>query len=73
MFLPFYRVDRRLTRERYGLGLGLTACKLLVSLHHGRLWAESCPDGGSIFHVWLPCAAPEAAPCDRDGPTLASA
>jgi signal transduction histidine kinase len=54
IFLPFYRLDRRLTRERYGLGLGLAACKQLVSLHHGHLWAESCPDGGSAFHVWLP-------------------
>jgi signal transduction histidine kinase len=54
IFAPFYRVDTGLTRERYGLGLGLTACKHLVSLHQGRLWAETCPDGGSAFHVWLP-------------------
>jgi signal transduction histidine kinase len=66
IFLPFYRVDTRLTREQYGLGLGLTACKHLVSLHHGRLWAESCPDGGSAFHVWLPCV-----PLPHDEPALA--
>jgi signal transduction histidine kinase len=54
IFAPFYRVDSGLTRERYGLGLSLTACKHLVSLHQGRLWAETCPDGGSAFHVWLP-------------------
>jgi signal transduction histidine kinase len=54
IFDPFYRVDTRLTRENYGLGLGLATCKYLVSLHHGRIWAESCPGGGSAFHVWLP-------------------
>jgi signal transduction histidine kinase len=54
IFEHFYRVDTRLTREVYGLGLGLTICKHLVSLHRGRIWAESCPDGGSAFHVWLP-------------------
>ena len=54
IFEHFYRVDTRLTREVYGLGLGLTVCKHLVAMHHGRIWAESCPEGGSAFHVWLP-------------------
>jgi signal transduction histidine kinase len=54
IFEHFYRVDTRLTREVYGLGLGLTVCKHLVALHQGRIWAESCPDGGSAFHIWLP-------------------
>jgi signal transduction histidine kinase len=56
IFEPFYRVDTSLTREQYGLGVGLAACRHLVSLHRGRLWAESCPDGGSAFHLWLPLA-----------------
>jgi signal transduction histidine kinase len=54
IFEHFFRVDTHLTREVYGLGLGLTICKHLVALHRGRIWAESCPDGGSAFHVWLP-------------------
>jgi signal transduction histidine kinase len=54
IFEHFYRVDTRLTREVYGLGLGLTVCHYLVALHQGRIWAESCPDGGSAFHLWLP-------------------
>ena len=56
IFEPFYRVDTRLTREQYGLGVGLAACRHLVRLHRGRIWAENCPDGGSVFHVWLPAA-----------------
>jgi signal transduction histidine kinase len=54
IFERFYRVDTRLTREVNGLGLGLTLCQHLVALHRGRIWAESCPDGGSAFHIWLP-------------------
>ena len=54
IFEHFYRIDTGLTREVYGLGLGLTVCRHLVALHRGRIWAESCPDGGSAFHVWLP-------------------
>jgi signal transduction histidine kinase len=56
IFEPFYRIDTSLTRDQYGLGVGLAACRHLVSLHYGRLWAESCPDGGSALHLWLPIA-----------------
>jgi signal transduction histidine kinase len=58
IFERFYRVDTALTREVNGLGLGLTACKYLIALHHGRIWAESCSAGGSAFHVWLPLQEP---------------
>lgn len=61
IFEPFYRVDSGLTRQSRGLGLGLAVCKHLVNLHQGQIWAESCPDGGSAFHVWLPLADPVSA------------
>lgn len=54
IFDRFHRVDKRLTREQSGLGLGLTICKHIVELHDGLIWAESCPDGGSALHVRLP-------------------
>jgi signal transduction histidine kinase len=54
IFERFHRVDTRLTREVNGLGLGLTICKRIIELHNGAIWAESCPSGGSAFHVWLP-------------------
>src|SRR5262249_36241249 len=54
IFERFYRVDNRLTREINGLGLGLTMCKRIIELHDGVIWAESCPAGGSAFHVRLP-------------------
>lgn len=53
VFDRFHRVDTRLIREVYGLGLGLTVCKYLIELHGGLIWAESCPAGGSAFHVQL--------------------
>lgn len=54
VFEHFYRVDTSLTREVYGLGVGLTICYYLVMLHQGYIWAESGPDRGSTFHIWLP-------------------
>lgn len=57
IFERFYRVDKRLTREVNGLGLGLAMCRRIVELHNGAIWAESLPEGGSIFHVLLPLAA----------------
>ncbi len=56
IFYPFSRVDTRLTREVNGAGLGLSLCRHLMALHQGRIWAESCPAGGSAFHLWLPLA-----------------
>lgn len=54
IFDRFYRVDRRLTREVNSLGLGLAICKRIVEFHNGAIWAESVPEGGSVFHVLLP-------------------
>jgi signal transduction histidine kinase len=54
IFDRFYRVDRRLTREVNSLGVGLAICKRIVEFHNGAIWAESVPEGGSIFHVFLP-------------------
>jgi signal transduction histidine kinase len=54
IFQRFERVDMRLTREVNGLGLGLTLCKYIVTLHHGAIWVESMPGKGSTFHVLFP-------------------
>lgn len=63
IFHPFYRLDTRLTREVSGVGLGLSLCRHLMALHQGRIWAESCPAGGSAFHLWLPVAEQAPASC----------
>ena len=52
LFQRFYRADR--ARSRNGsFGLGLSIAETIVSLHRGRLWAES-RDGWNTFFVELP-------------------
>jgi len=48
LFTPFY------TSKAEGLGLGLAICRSIIEFHHGRIWASSHPDGGTIMHVALP-------------------
>jgi PAS domain S-box-containing protein len=46
------------TRDRYdGTGIGLAICKKIVERLNGRIWIDSSPGSGSIFHVELPAQA----------------
>ena len=42
------------TQNEKGTGLGLTICKELVDLNHGRIWVESTENVGTKFFVELP-------------------
>ena len=37
-----------------GTGLGLAICREIITAHHGRIWAENCPDGGGVFSFEIP-------------------
>ena len=48
LFEPFY------TTKTEGLGVGLNICRSVVEAHHGRLWFDDNPGGGTRFHISLP-------------------
>ena len=57
IFQPFYRTPAAQKKTK-GAGLGLAITKLLVELHHGRLWVETEPNRGSCFSFTLHSATP---------------
>ena len=65
LFEPFQRLHG--PDQGGGDGLGLAIAALIVERHGGRLWAESEPDAGSVFHLDLPAAQPEPPPGPEHG------
>ena len=58
IFEPFQRLHGE---EDYpGTGIGLAVCERIVGQLGGRIWVDSRPGEGSVFHVTLPAAAAAA-------------
>jgi signal transduction histidine kinase len=53
----YARIETDVTRGIQGTGLGLPIVRQIVTMHGGRVWAESEIGRGSVFHVVLPLAA----------------
>jgi PAS domain S-box-containing protein len=69
IFDKFYQVGYTTAGVRQGTGLGLTICKQLVEAQCGRIWVESEPGRGSLFHFTLPApptVTPITEPADAD-------
>jgi two-component system sensor histidine kinase/response regulator len=50
IFNTFSQADSSVSRLHGGTGLGLTISKQLVSLMAGKIWVESEPGAGTVFH-----------------------
>jgi len=61
IFAPFRQGDISTARRYGGSGLGLAISAQLVGLMGGRIWLESSPGKGSIFHFTLPFGVADAA------------
>ena len=67
VFERFRQENSSMTREVFGLGIGLSIAKHLVELHGGAINAHSEGRGrGSIFTVRLPLSVHAGAPAKKD-------
>jgi CheY-like chemotaxis protein len=68
VFERFRQADAGITRERGGLGLGLSIARQLIEMHGGAIEASSGGIGtGATFRITLPLMVVHPSPGDRQG------
>lgn len=55
IFDPYFSTKEKSSQR--GVGMRLAICRTVIMKHGGLITAESTPDNGSTFHIWLPAAA----------------
>jgi signal transduction histidine kinase len=53
LFDKFFRVKQK-NRFKKGYGLGLYICKIIITAHDGKIWAENNELGGLTVHFTIP-------------------
>lgn len=65
IFNRFHQVDKSLSRNAEGTGIGLSLVKSIVEAHGGNISVESVVDEGSIFRFEIPARIIEET-CEKD-------
>ena len=57
VFEEFYQIDKDMTGQKEGVGLGLSVVRMVAEAHKGNVWIEHNLSGrGSVIILTLPSA-----------------